>query len=136
MAECVLCVIIARERPGFIIKETEQIAVLLSLEGHPLVVPKKHIEDVFEIDDQCAAAVMREAVSVSIALKSVCKCDGINLVQSNGPAAGQDVFHFHLHVKPRWLGDNVVLTWDTSPMEEGKKLELAEDLHSYFGVGR
>ena len=68
MAECVLCEIIARERPGFIIKETEQIAVLLSLEGHPLVVPKKHIEDVFEIDDQCAAAVMREAVSVSIAL--------------------------------------------------------------------
>lgn len=68
------------------------------MEGHPLIVPKPHFADVFELDEIYAATVMQAAVRVAKATKIATQCDGINLVQSNGTAAGQDLFHFHLHI--------------------------------------
>lgn len=75
---------------------------------------------------------MQEAVRISQALKTVTNCDGINLVQSNGQAAGQDVFHFHLHIKPRWIGDSVLLNWDTEKVENEIRKSLAYDLSQYL----
>src|SRR2546426_1576081 len=61
---------------------------------------------------------MREAVKIAKAVKTGLGCDGVNVVQSNGPAAGQDVFHFHLHIKPRWHNDKVTLSWDTNKVQQ------------------
>ncbi len=111
-----------------VINETDDLIVFVSLEGHPLIAPKEHITDLFHLDGKIASKIMLEAVRVSKAVMALTKCEGLNLVQSNGFAAGQDVFHFHLHIKPRWVGDTVVFSWDTNPVEDEKRRILARDL--------
>ncbi|WP_193172280.1 HIT family protein [Nisaea nitritireducens] len=127
---CIFCDIISGKAPAHIIKQDENVIVFLSLEGHPLVVPTTHIPDVFSLDPENAAHIMREAVAVSKALREVCNCDGINLIQSNGSAAGQDVFHFHLHIKPRWTNDDVIIRWNTDAEEEQERLELGRRIRA------
>jgi histidine triad (HIT) family protein len=102
---CPFCRIIAREAPAYILHEDAQVIVFLSLEGHPLVVPKAHIPDILTLDDETAGAVMRTTARVARAVMAGLGCEGVYLTQANGAAAGQDVFHFHLHIYPRWRGD-------------------------------
>ena len=108
--------IIQGEIPGFIPYQSETIAVLIAVEGHVLIVPKQEYKDIYELPDKIAAEIMQTAVRVSRALKNSTDCEGINLIQSNGIAAGQTVFHFHLHIKPRFKDDGIILTWDTIPL--------------------
>ena len=128
MESCIFCQIAARKQPAHIIKETEDLIVFVSLEGHPLIAPKNHFTDLFDLNEKVASNIMPEAVRVSKAVRHLTNCDGINLVQSNGLAAGQDVFHFHLHIKPRWAGDSVLLNWDTRAIEDNKRKIFARDL--------
>lgn len=132
MEDCIFCRIISGDLPAHIIKQDEDTIVFLSLDGHPLVVPKVHIEDVFSLDPDTAGNIMREAVEVAKALRDTLNCDGVNLIQSNGAAAGQDVFHFHLHIKPRWKNDGVTLSWNTATVDEQKREALADRLRSVF----
>ena len=105
MEECIFCRIISGQAPAHVVDETDRVIAFLSLENHPLVVPRAHIPDIFALDDATAADVMQEAVTIANAVKHGLGCDGVYLTQANGEAAGQDVFHFHLHVYPRWHGD-------------------------------
>lgn len=105
MDGCIFCQIIAREAPAAILAENEQIIVFLSLERHPLIVPKRHVRDIYALSDDLGAAIMREAIRLARAVKAGLRCDGVYLAQANEPAAGQDVFHFHLHIYPSWHGD-------------------------------
>lgn len=127
---CIFCAIIKGKAPANIIFQDEKIIVFLALEGHPLVVPKKHIEHLSELDDDYSAIMMQTAVKVSSALRESTGCEGINLVLSDGRAAGQDVFHIHLHVKPRWQNDNIVLSWDIEKLPDDMRAELASSLRS------
>ncbi|HEX5502452.1 MAG TPA: HIT domain-containing protein [Thermomicrobiales bacterium] len=102
MDDCIFCRIVARRAPAYVVAEDGATIVFLSLEGHPLVVPKAHLPDVFALDDDLGAAIMRQAIRVARAVRAGLGCDGVYLGQANGAAAGQDVFHFHLHVYPRW----------------------------------
>jgi histidine triad (HIT) family protein len=115
---CIFCDIVNGRAPSHWIYEDQHVAAFLSLEGHPLIVPKPHFADVFVLDEIHAAAVMQAAVRVAKATKIATQCDGINLVQSNGAAAGQDVFHFHLHIKPRFRDDDVTMSWDTKETDD------------------
>jgi histidine triad (HIT) family protein len=99
---CVFCRIIRREAPAYVVTEDERIIVFLSLENHPLVVPKQHIPDIYSLDETTGAAIMSATIAVSRAVKVGLACEGVYLTQANEPAAGQDVFHFHLHIYPRW----------------------------------
>ena len=99
---CLFCDIISRKRPGFIIDEDDNLIVFLSLENHPLIVPKKHIPNIFSLDDDTAAQIMQKAVRIATATKEALQSDGIYITQTNGEAAGQDVFHYHMHVYPKW----------------------------------
>jgi len=130
MKDCLFCKIVRRETPAHIVAETNDVIVFLSLENHPLIVPKKHIKDIYDLDDENAQAVMSEAVKAANAVKTGLECDGINLVQSSGAAAGQSVFHFHLHIKPRWTSDHVVLQWNTRTVDDQARLEMAETLRT------
>lgn len=99
---CVFCRIIQRQAPASIVLEDEHIISFLSLENHPLIVPKQHIPDIYSLDEATGAHIMRAAIAVARAVKVGLACEGISLAQANEPAAGQDVFHFHLHIYPRW----------------------------------
>jgi histidine triad (HIT) family protein len=114
MEDCIFCKIIRREAPGFIIGENEAVIVFLSLENHPLVVTKVHHRDIYGMDAALGGAVMAAAIRVARALKRGLGCDGVLLRQANEAAAGQDVFHFHLHVIPRWTGRRKPATDDAN----------------------
>ncbi len=120
--------IIAGEIPGFIPYQDETVAVLVSLEGHLLVVPKTIYRDIHDLPEDVAAHIMRIAVRVAKVLPSITGCSGINLVQSSGSDAGQDVFHFHLHVKPRFPQDTTHFSWDTSTQQVEVREALAKAL--------
>jgi histidine triad (HIT) family protein len=126
MEDCIFCKIINRQIPTYILDENEDVVTFLSLENHPLVVPKRHIPNIYSLDDRSASAVMVEAVKIAKAVKEGVGCDGVNLVQANEPAANQDVFHFHLHIKPRWYNDTVILHWNTTKVSPEKLQESME----------
>ena len=122
---CVFCAIIAGNAPGHILWQDADTVVILSLEGHPLVLPRRHAAGLDGLYEPTAAALMVAATRTARAVRAETGCDGISLVLSDGAAAGQDVFHLHMHVKPRWDGDDVVLRWDTTRAPEGRRAQLA-----------
>ncbi|WP_352429016.1 HIT family protein [Thermoflexus sp.] len=113
MTTCVFCEIVARRQPAEVVYEDERTMAFMDIHpanpGHTLVIPKRHAATIFEIDEEDAAAVMRTAVRVARAIRRALAPEGLNLVQSNGRAAGQEIFHLHVHVIPRWVGDGLRL---------------------------
>lgn len=99
---CTFCGIIAREIQAHILDENDRVIVFLSLSNHPMVVTKAHIPDIYAMPNDLGAAVMSETIKVARAVKKALQCDGVYLTQANEHAAGQDVFHYHMHVYPCW----------------------------------
>jgi len=130
MNNCLFCKIANKELPAIVLDENEKVIVFLSLENHPLIVPKQHIENIYSLDDETGSEIMREAIKIAKAVKTSLNCDGINLVQSNESSAGQEVPHFHLHIKPRWKNDEIKLSWDFTTVPEHKRLDTAEMIKS------
>jgi histidine triad (HIT) family protein len=110
---CIFCAIIGGQAPAEVLFEDEETLVFMDINpanpGHTLVIPKRHVQDIYGMDEDMAAAVMRAAVRVAKAIKRALQPDGINLVQSNERAGGQEIFHFHVHIIPRWYGDGLRL---------------------------
>ena len=79
--------------------------------GHVLILPKEHFDNVYALDDDTAAHVFQVAVKVAKALKEGLNLEGLNIVQNNGEIAGQTVFHFNMHIIPRYKGDTVNVGW-------------------------
>ena len=117
--DCVFCAIVEGRAPAEVVYEDEATMAFMDINpatsGHLLVIPRQHIRDIFEIDEDRAAAVMRSAVRVARALSAAVQPDGLNLVQASGRAAFQSVFHFHLHVIPRWWDDGLRQPWRPIP---------------------
>ncbi len=128
MQGCIFCKIIKREIPGFIIDEDEHLIVLVSLENHPLIVPKQHIQDIFSLDDDTASLIMKKAVQISLATKEALASDGIYITQANGAAAGQDVFHYHMHIYPKWMDKHILNTDPESRREVMEKIKAQLNL--------
>lgn len=124
MENCTFCKIIDRKISGYILNENENTIVFLSLENHPLIVPKKHLPDIYSLDNELGAEVMKETIKIAKAVKQGLKCDGVYVTQANEPAAGQDVFHYHVHIYPRW---NDSRQWESD--EDSRKL-TAEKIKS------
>jgi histidine triad (HIT) family protein len=108
MPECIFCQIIRNQAPASIVYEDSQVVAFLSDHpvnaGHTLVVPKKHYENIYEIPDDEAAYLFKMVKKVAQAVKNATSVEGIRIVQNNGEAAGQVVFHLHVHIIP--LGTN------------------------------
>lgn len=111
MENCIFCKIINKEIPCYKIYEDELVLAFLDINpvviGHTLVIPKKHFENIFEIEDEYLERIITVSKKISLKMKEVLGIEGINLYQANGLIAGQTVFHFHLHVLPREQGDDV-----------------------------
>lgn len=112
---CIFCKIANGEIPSKEIFEDEEFKVILDLgpatKGHALILPKNHYRNLYELPDEAATKVMLLAKKLAIQMTEKLDCDGFNLVQNNGEAAGQTVFHFHLHLIPRYRDDGQTLGW-------------------------
>jgi histidine triad (HIT) family protein len=113
--DCIFCRIISGDSPAFVVAEDALTVAFLdrgqATEGHTLVVPRSHAKDIWGITVDDATAVMRMAKRVAHLLDEKSSPDGMNLTQSNRAAGWQDVFHFHIHVIPRWSGDGLTPPW-------------------------
>ncbi len=120
---CIFCKIANGDIPSKEIYEDEEFKVILDLgpatKGHALILPKNHYRDLYELPDEAAAKVMLLAKKLAAGMSEKLSCDGFNLVQNNGETAGQTVFHFHLHLIPRYKDDGQTLGWKAmKPSEE------------------
>ncbi len=129
---CVFCSIIGHEIPSATIYEDEKVVAILdiapSAKGHTVLIPKNHSQNIFELPEEEAAHIFVVAKKLAGILKEELKCDGINILQNNGTAAGQTVFHFHVHIIPRYDNDEVKLTWVPGEYKDGEMSKLAEKL--------
>ena len=121
MENCIFCKIANGEIPAATLYEDENFRVILDLgpasKGHALILPKSHAANIYELSDEMAAKAMILAKKMATAMTAALKCDGFNIVQNNGECAGQTVFHFHMHLIPRYKGDQVGITWPAHPRD-------------------
>lgn len=128
--DCIFCRIVTGDAPSYEVAEDDLTIAFLdrgqATPGHTLVVPRAHAADIWEISEPDSAAVMSMAKRVAHLLDDRLHPDGMNLTQSNRAAGGQDVFHFHLHIIPRWSDDGLKPPWrPTRPTEEQLAATLA-----------
>jgi histidine triad (HIT) family protein len=109
---CPFCAIACGATPASVILDDDKVLAFMdwrqAVPGHVLVIPRRHVPDIYALADDEAAAVMQAAVRVARALRAAYDPPGLNLWQSNGEAGGQEVFHFHLHVHPRRVDDGLL----------------------------
>ena len=112
---CIFCAIAAGKAPAVVVHEDEHTVAFMDInpanKGHVLVIPKRHSRDLFEVETEDALHVMRTVQRVARAVDKALRPDGINLIQANRRAAFQSVYHFHMHVIPRWFDDGLVPIW-------------------------
>jgi len=117
--DCLFCQIVAGELPARIVDSDERTVAFMDISpatrGHALVVPRAHAADLMDIGDEDLAACAAAARRLGSRARERLGADGINLLNSCGPAAWQTVFHFHIHVIPRYAGDPLVLPWQPTP---------------------
>lgn len=113
--DCIFCRIANGEIPSKTLYEDRDFRVILDLgpatKGHALILPKEHAADLYELPEELAASVFVLAKKMAVRMTERLQCDGMNLVQNNGEAAGQTVSHFHVHIIPRYAGDGQKISW-------------------------
>ena len=131
---CIFCKIIAGEIPARTIYEDEEFKVILdanpAAKGHALIVPKEHCANIYEISEELLAKAAKLAKKLAVHMTEVLKCDGFNLLQNNGEVAGQTVFHFHMHLIPRYEGmkNDDLLNWTHEQFSDQEQDEICQKL--------
>ena len=121
--DCIFCKLANGDIPTRTLYEDSDFRVFMdaspATKGHCLIVPKQHFDNLETIDDEVSAKIMPLARKIMKLLKEKLNCKGLNLVQNNGELAGQTVFHFHMHVIPRYEDDNQKIGWNPkAPSDE------------------
>ena len=123
---CVFCAIAAGEIPSFKVYEDDLVLAYLDInpftKGHTLVIPKAHSANLLETDEATLAAVIARVKKVAAHLKAALPCDGFNILQNNGEAAGQTVMHLHFHIVPRYGKEAIAFESRPGDMDELKAL--------------
>ena len=124
--DCVFCAIAAGEIPSFKVYEDDLVLAYLDInpfsKGHTLVIPKAHSRGLLDTDEETLAAVIARVKKVAAHLKTALPCDGFNLLQNNGEAAGQTVMHLHFHIVPRYGSEPIGFVSRPGDMNELKAL--------------
>ncbi len=130
--DCIFCKIIAGELPAQIVDETERTVAFMDINpatrGHLLVIPREHARDLLEIDPEDLAATVQAAQRMAARISERLDPAGVNLINSCGAAAWQTVFHFHVHVIPRYEGDPLKLPWTPAPGDSAEIESAAQAL--------
>src|SRR6476646_11106244 len=137
MSNCVFCRIVAKEIPATVVYEDAHTLAFMDIgqvnPGHVLVAVKKHLENIFALDEAQAAAVFRAAANVARAIRGAFEPPRLAVYQANGAAAGQTVLHLHIHLVPRYEGDGMALTWPVKNPPREKLAEYAQKIRAKLG---
>lgn len=136
MSQCAFCSIVAEESPAYRLYENEKTLAFLDIEpatlGHTLVIPKAHHETVTDMSKSLAGSVFKTVHRVACGLESVYQLEGYNIIQTNGSAAGQDVFHAHVHIIPRYGDETLTIGWDGETIDETTQQKVAEKVRDHL----
>ena len=131
---CIFCAIVEGRSPSHTVYEDEHAIAFMdinpALDGHTLVIPRRHTRDLWEIEEETARHVMAAAVRVAANIRKALSPDGINIMHATGVVAFQSVFHFHLHLIPRWSGDPIRIPFVPRPGDRTKIAEIAERIRA------
>jgi len=130
--ECIFCKIVAGELPSTVVDEDERTVAFMDIapatRGHALVVPRAHSADLLSVDDEDLRAVASASQRLAARAKERLGADGVNLLNACGAVAFQSVFHFHVHVIPRYEGDGLRLPWVPAPGDPAEIEAAAQEL--------
>lgn len=130
MSNCIFCMIANGEIPSQTLYEDEEFKVILDVspatKGHALILPKSHYPNLFELPEDTAAKTMRIAKKMAVRMTEKLHCDGMNIMQNNNEVAGQTVFHFHMHLIPRYENDGQDLTMKPHAMSAEELASVRE----------
>lgn len=130
--DCIQCKIVNGEIPSYKIYEDEDFLCILDIYpssmGHCLIIPKSHNENLFDLDEKYGKKIIGLSQKIGKALMDTFNCDGLNILQNNGEAAGQSIFHYHMHLIPRYDDDNVNMGWRPLKPNENQLNETLEKI--------
>lgn len=128
--DCIFCKIVNKKADAEILYEDDKVMAFLDIKplnfGHTLVIPKKHFDDIFSIEEKAFNEVLRIAGIISKAIAKGLKLEGMNLISNNGRIAGQSVFHFHVHLIPRSISDGHRVKFKTKDYTKESKQQIVE----------
>lgn len=129
MTDCLFCKIINGEIPSTKVYEDDYCYAFMDImplsKGHTLLIPKTHVANIFEMTEDIAKNLYAAAPKVANAIKAAFNPEGMNTLNNNGAAAGQTVFHYHLHFIPRYDDEGLQMTWETKQYSSEELNELA-----------
>lgn len=129
---CIFCKIAAGDIPSKTLYEDEDFRVILDLgpaaRGHALILPKDHFRNLFDLPEETAEKAIVLAKKMALRMREKLGCDGLNLVQNNEETAGQTVFHFHMHIIPRYEGDGQKIGWKPGKPGEAELEEIRKTI--------
>jgi histidine triad (HIT) family protein len=132
MSDCVFCKIVAKQIPATVVHEDAHTLAFMDIgqvnPGHVLVAVKKHADNIYALDDTQAGELLKAAARVARGIRDAFSPQGLSVYQANGKAAGQTVFHLHMHLVPRYEGDGMELTWPVKNPPREKLVEYAEKI--------
>lgn len=132
MEDCIFCKLANGIFETNTVYEDEDFRAIMDIspaaKGHVIVLAKRHAANIFELPDEYVQRGFLVAKKIAQAVKKTVNCDGINILQNNGEAAGQTVFHFHIHVIPRYDEDNVTIKWENKSFENEELKAVAKEI--------
>lgn len=136
MSNCIFCQIVAGQAPASFVYQNDDVVAFMDLnQPNPykvLVIPREHRTSIYDLDADLAAVIFQTTVKIARAIHTASNCDGLNVLQANGRAGQQDVFHFHLHLLPRFYNDDIILDWDFTQGSRDTLDRFATDIRSYL----
>jgi histidine triad (HIT) family protein len=121
MNDCIFCAIVTGESPSLRVTESESAIAFLDVNpasfGHSLVIPKRHADDIWDLSAEDGGATWSLVQETAARLRAKLNPDGMTLFQANRRAGWQDVYHFHVHVVPRWTNDGLIRPWESTPVD-------------------
>lgn len=133
---CIFCKLANGSIPTLTVYEDNVLRAIMDIapanKGHIIILPKIHASNIFLLDDEFVAKAFILAKKLASAIQEATGCDGVNILQNNGSAAGQTVFHFHVHVIPRFKTDDCNLSWLPIEYKNGEAEDLAKKISAYL----
>ena len=134
MDNCIFCKIVKGDIPSSVVYEDDSFKAIMDIspasKGHVIIIAKEHAANIFELSDDMACKVFLVAKKIAKAVEMELGCDGVNILQNNGEVAGQTVFHFHMHVIPRYKDDSINIKWPQQETNISDISELADKIAS------
>jgi len=133
---CIFCKIVRKQAPASFVYEDESVMAFLDIRplnmGHTLVIPKEHCETIYEIPDELIGRIHKIVKRTALAIKRATEADGITVIQQNERAAGQEIFHLHVHVVPRYEGQKLPRFEEIQEVNREKLNQAAANIRQYL----